>query len=112
MEGMLPWLATVCRTRREALPPQRRKQVHVAAAADVTQPTVARFEKRTAWPLKIDELVDAYARLTGTKARTIWRQAVHLGELHDAGKLPAADALDLDAVEEALRHAEEARHGR
>jgi hypothetical protein len=70
---MLPWITGACRDARIAA---GRKQVHVAASADVDQSTVNRFEGATAWPRDMDRMVSAYADDLGIPALELWRRAI------------------------------------
>jgi hypothetical protein len=70
---MLPWIARAARDARIAA---GRKQVHVAASADVDQSTVHRFESAIAWPRDIDRMVAAYADDLDIPAVELWRRAV------------------------------------
>lgn len=72
---MLFWLSRACRAAREAA---GRKQVHVAASADVDQSTIARFEKQTAWPRHTDRVVAAYADDLDIGAIDLWQEAMRL----------------------------------
>lgn len=74
------WMALACRTAREA---QRRKQVHIAAGADVDQSTIARFERAIAWPRQTDRVIAAYADDLGTTPRALWAEAMRLWTEHD-----------------------------
>src|SRR5687768_16117767 len=72
-DAMLFWLARACRQARAAT---GRKQVHVAASADVDQSTVNRFEKGKAWPRNADRLVAAYAADLDIDPIDLWEQAL------------------------------------
>lgn len=73
--SMLYWLAEAAKEARTAI---SRKQVHVAASADTDQSTVARFEKRIAWPRDPDRIVKAYADDLDFDSLDLWEQAVRM----------------------------------
>lgn len=72
-DTMLHWLAQTCREARKAAD---RKQVHVAAGADVDQSTVNRFESATAWPRNADRVVAAYADDLEIEPVQLWAEAL------------------------------------
>ena len=71
--GVLPWIAGVCRQARIAA---GRRQVHIAAAADVDQSTVNRFELAQGWPRDVDAMIAAYAEDLAIPAIELWRRAI------------------------------------
>lgn len=73
ISGMLPWVAQVATDRRLAL---GKRQVHVAAMADVDQSTIDRFERCMAWPRKLDQVIAAYAEILGVTQQDLWAEAV------------------------------------
>lgn len=85
---MLYWLAAVVKEARLA---DGKKRVHYAAAADVDQSTITRFENATSWPRDPGELVNTYAELLGVPAVELWRKAVDHWE--DAEQAPRALAI-------------------
>lgn len=84
------WLAVAAKQLREAA---ERKQVHIAAGADVDQSTVWRFEKQKTFPRDINAVVDAYAEDLDTQPIEIWAHAL---ELWRASQLADAEALEQD----------------
>lgn len=72
---MLFWLSRACEAARKAA---SRRQVHVAASANVDQSTIARFEKGTAWPRQTDRVVAAYADDLEVDAVDLWQEALRL----------------------------------
>src|SRR4029453_1161161 len=54
----LPWLGRACRLAREE---RGVVQVKIAAAIEVNQATIARFEDGTAWPRHPEQVLMAYA---------------------------------------------------
>jgi DNA-binding XRE family transcriptional regulator len=69
---LLPWLGRACRTAREEA---NVKQVRIAAAIDVNQATIARFEDGIAWPRQPEELLMAYASELVMDVRLLWVHA-------------------------------------
>lgn len=80
-DSMLYWLSKVAREQREA---GERKQVHVAASANVDQSTIWRFEQGTSWTRDIDATIAAYADDLGMTPIEIWTHAVNLWHADDA----------------------------
>jgi hypothetical protein len=76
-DSMLEWLAEAAATLRLAAEPKR-KQVHIAAGADVDQSTINRFEKAEAWPKNPDTIVRAYADDLDVDPIQIWEHALRL----------------------------------
>jgi hypothetical protein len=74
---MLYWLATVAKEARQA---GGKKRAHYAAAADVDQATITRFENAAAWPRDPDELLLAYSRVLRLPPLELWRRAVQRWE--------------------------------
>lgn len=71
--SLLPWLAGVLADAREDA---QKRQVHVAAAADMDQSAITRFEHGQSWPRNPDRLVQAYADCVGVDAHVLWRRAI------------------------------------
>ena len=69
----LPWLGRACRQAREE---RNVKQVKIAAAIEVNQATIARFEDGSAWPRKPEEVLMAYASELDLDMRLLWVQAL------------------------------------
>jgi transcriptional regulator with XRE-family HTH domain len=75
-ERMGYWLGQAARGYRESAGVVRSQ---IAGAVAVDQSTVARFEAGQSWPREIDEMLDAYAKLSGLDApRDIWERALGL----------------------------------
>ena len=68
----LPWLGRACRQAREE---RNIVQVKIAAAIEVNQATIARFEDGTAWPRRPEEVLMAYASELGMDVRLLWLHA-------------------------------------
>ena len=68
----LPWLGRACRQAREE---RKIVQVKIAAAIEVNQATIARFEDGTAWPRRPEEVLMAYARELSIDVRLLWLHA-------------------------------------
>ena len=69
---LLPWLGRACRTAREEA---GIKQVRIAAAVDVNQATIARFEEGAAWPRNPENVLMAYASELFMDVRLLWVHA-------------------------------------
>ena len=69
----LPWLGRACRQAREE---RGVVQVKIAAAIEVNQATIARFEDGSAWPRKPEEVLMAYATELDIDMRLLWVQAL------------------------------------
>lgn len=82
-DSMLFWLSRACTAARKTA---NRKQVHVAASADVDQSTIARFERAVAWPRHTDRVVAAYADDLDIDAIDLWREALRLWQDDQAGR--------------------------
>lgn len=70
---MLSWLAI---TLRDARIQAGRKQVHIAAEANMDQASINRFEQGRSWPRDVDRIVAAYARDLNVEPRELWRAAL------------------------------------
>src|SRR6476619_267635 len=68
----LPWLGRACRQAREE---RKVVQVKIAAAIEVNQATIARFEDGTAWPRRPEDVLMAYASELGMDVRLLWLHA-------------------------------------
>lgn len=102
---MLQWLAQVAREARQE---SGRKQSHFAAAADVDQSTITRFEQGIAWPRNADRVVSAYAEVLDIPALELWARA--LKKWREEGSTPAERTAK--AGEALERLGEEARERR
>lgn len=72
---MIFWLA---RAAKEIRDQQERKQVHIAAAIDVDQSTVNRFEQGENWPRDPDLLVRGYAEDLDIDPQDLWAEALKM----------------------------------
>jgi transcriptional regulator with XRE-family HTH domain len=68
----LPWLGKACRQAREE---RGVVQVKIAAAIEVNQATIARFEDGSAWPRRPEDVLMAYATELGMDVRLLWVHA-------------------------------------
>ena len=68
----LPWLGRACRQAREE---KNVVQVKIAAALEVNQATIARFEDGTTWPRRPEEVLMAYANELDMDVRLLWLHA-------------------------------------
>ena len=93
---LLPWLGRACRTAREEA---GIKQVRIAAAIDVNQATIARFEDGTAWPRNPEELLMAYANELFMDVRLLWLHAFVLWLENE----PVLDQDSQKRIREALK---------
>lgn len=71
--SLLPWLAGVLSDAREDV---GKRPVHIAAAADMDQSAITRFEHGQTWPRNPDRLVQAYADCCAIDVRVLWRRAI------------------------------------
>jgi predicted transcriptional regulator len=69
---LLPWLGRACRQAREE---RGVVQVKIAAAIEVNQATIARFEDGTAWPRRPEQVLMAYADELDMDVRLLWLHA-------------------------------------
>ena len=69
----LPWLGRACRQARED---RGVVQVKIAAAIEVNQATIARFEDGSAWPRRPERVLMAYATELDLDMRLLWVQAL------------------------------------
>jgi len=65
----LSWIGRACRQARRE---RGVHQVQIAAAMNVNQATIARFEDGTAWPRRPEEVLMAYAEVLGMDVRVLW----------------------------------------
>ena len=93
---LLPWLGRACRTAREEAGV---KQVRIAAAIDVNQATIARFEEGIAWPRQPEELLMAYASELFMDVRLLWLHAFVLWIEHE----PVLDKESKEQIRAALK---------
>lgn len=93
---LLPWLGRACRTAREEA---NVKQVKIAAAIEVNQATIARFEEGTAWPRQPEELLMAYASELDMDVRLLWLHAFVLWIEHE----PVLDTDSKEQIRTALK---------
>jgi hypothetical protein len=84
-DSMLPFLAAAAVELRTAA---ERKQVHVAASADLDQSTIWRFERGESWPRDPDQIIRAYADDLGVTAEEIWARGLGLWEAASAPTRP------------------------
>jgi predicted transcriptional regulator len=77
---LLPWLGRACRQAREEASVV---QVKIAAAIEVNQATIARFEEGTAWPRHPEEVLMAYASELDMDVRLLWLHAFVLWLEHE-----------------------------
>src|SRR5262245_7592620 len=77
---LLPWLGRACRTAREEA---NVKQVRIAAAIEVNQATIARFEDGVAWPRNPEDVLMAYANELFMDVRLLWVHAFVLWIEHE-----------------------------
>lgn len=84
-DSMLPFLAAAAVELRKAA---ERKQVHVAASANLDQSTIWRFERGESWPRDPDSIIGAYADDLGITAGEIWARGLGLWEAASAPTRP------------------------
>ena len=92
----LPWVGRACRQARED---RNVVQVKIAAAIEVNQATIARFEEGIAWPRKPEEVLMAYASELDMDARLLWLHAFVLWLEHE----PVLDTESQERIRAALR---------
>jgi DNA-binding XRE family transcriptional regulator len=92
---LLPWLGRACRTAREEA---NVKQVKIAAAIEVNQATIARFEEGMAWPRQPEEVLMAYASELFMDVRLLWLHAFVLWLEHE----PVLDTESQEQIRAAL----------
>lgn len=95
---MTYWLAQACLMAREEA---GKKQSHVAAALDMNQSSVYRFELGGSWVRDADRFVNAYAQVVGLDdPRQIWDRALALWHQHGAN--PFEENGSLSGFREAI----------
>ena len=92
----LPWLGRACRLAREE---RGVVQVKIAAAIEVNQATIARFEDGTAWPRRPEEVLMAYASELDMDVRLFWLHAFVLWLEND----PVLDEESQEGIRAALK---------
>jgi len=92
----LPWLGRACRQARED---RNVVQVRIAAAIEVNQATIARFEEGIAWPRKPEEVLLAYASELDMDVRLLWLHAFVLWLEHE----PVLDEDSQERIRAALK---------
>ena len=92
----LPWLGRACRQARED---RNVVQVRIAAAIEVNQATIARFEEGIAWPRKPEEVLMAYASELDMDVRLLWLHAFVLWLEHE----PVLDEDSQERIRAALK---------
>jgi transcriptional regulator with XRE-family HTH domain len=92
----LPWLGRACRLAREE---RGVVQVRIAAAIEVNQATIARFEDGSAWPRRPEEVLMAYATELDMDMRLLWVQALVLWFEHE----PVLDTDSQERIRVALK---------
>jgi DNA-binding XRE family transcriptional regulator len=92
----LPWLGRACRQAREE---RKIVQVKIAAAIEVNQATIARFEDGVAWPKRPEELLMAYASELNIDVRMLWIHAFVLWLENE----PVLHQESQDAIRAALK---------
>ena len=93
---LLPWLGRACRQARED---KNVVQVKIAAAIEVNQATIARFEDGTAWPRHPEEVLMAYASELDMDVRLLWLHAFVLWLEHE----PVLDKDSQEQIRAALK---------
>ena len=93
---LLPWLGRACRQARED---RKVVQVRIAAAIEVNQATIARFEEGIAWPRRPEEVLMAYASELDMDVRLLWLHAFVLWLEHE----PVLDEESQERIRAALK---------
>jgi transcriptional regulator with XRE-family HTH domain len=93
---LLPWLGRAARQARED---RGVVQVRIAAAIEVNQATIARFEEGIAWPRQPEEVLAAYASELDMDVRLLWLHAFVLWLEHE----PVLDKESQDEIRAALK---------
>ena len=108
---LLPHLAAACREARDEAGVGAAKvagEVPYAASTSISRT----FENAQSWPGNPDAVVEAYARVTGTPALSLWREAITRAEAADlerrrepgeGDELSTEIRRDLDREERAAR---------
>ena len=92
---LLLWLGRACRQAREE---RGVVQVRIAAAIEVNQATIARFEEGSAWPRHPEEVLMAYASELEMDVRLLWLHAFVLWLEHE----PVLDKESQERIRGAL----------
>ena len=92
----LPWLGRACRDAREE---SNVVQVKIAAAIEVNQATIARFEDGAAWPRSPEVVLMAYADELNMDVRLLWLHAFVLWLEHE----PVLDSESQKRIRAALK---------
>ena len=92
----LPWLGRAFRQARED---RGVVQVKIAAAIEVNQATIARFEDGTAWPRRPEDVLMAYASELEMDVRLLWVHAFVLWLEHE----PVLDKESQEQIRAALK---------
>ena len=95
----LPWLGRACRQARED---KGVVQVRIAAAIEVNQATIARFEEGSGWPRHPEQVLMAYASELDIDMRLLWVQALVLWFEHE----PVLDGESQERIRAALERLE------
>ena len=95
----LPWLGRACRQARED---RGVVQVKIAAAIEVNQATIARFEDGSAWPRRPEQVLMAYATELDLDMRLLWVQALVMWFEAE----PVLDSESQERIREALERLE------
>lgn len=69
MIGALAW---ICQAARES---RRATRARIAADAGVSEAVIRAFERGERWPVKVEAIVAAYARVVGEEAWKLWNDA-------------------------------------
>jgi transcriptional regulator with XRE-family HTH domain len=101
------WLGRAARSYREEAKVVRSQ---IAGAVAIDQSTVARFEAGQSWPRPLDEMLAAYATLSGLEdVRVIWARALQLWE---AAREPGVATAAGEALESMTSEISEQRRGK
>jgi len=94
----LPWLGRACRQARQE---RNVVQVKIAAAIEVNQATIARFEEGISWPRRPEEVLMAYGKELEMDVRLLWLHALVLWLENE----PVLDSEAKEEIRAALRSA-------
>lgn len=84
----LALLEELAKLAREGRQQSGKKQSHFAAAADVDQSTITRFEQGKAWPRHPERVVAAYAEVLGRDRWELWETALERARKSRNGGAP------------------------
>jgi len=87
-DTMIYWLAQVAGEAREEADI---KHVRIAAALNVDQSTISRFEKGEAWPRDADAVIQAYAEELEIDPRVLWRKGLERWMAEESPSVERAD---------------------